>query len=293
MTGTASGGRLRANLAGVVAHARRAAVRRARPPRRLDAMVVSAGAVSLVLAAAILAVGFDLDRRSIALAQDSPAPVIAFFALLSELGRSYWTLVPSGLLVLLLCCGDWRRVEPRTRAAWAEIGALAAFIFGAVGGAAILVNIAKELVGRGRPQTFAEVGWLSFEPFRFDWTWQSFPSGHSTTAGALLVIGALVFPRWQGAFLAFGLGVAISRVFVGAHYPSDIVAGLAVGILFSLWLAAMFRRYGWGFARQGPDSIRARTAALRRLLARPRGGRALLAALGTALSFRQAPIRGR
>ena len=60
----------------------------------------------------------------------------------------------------------------------------------------------------------------------------SFVSGHAMIAGALAV---LVLPylsrRWGVVVLLLAAGVALARVYVGAHNPLDVVGGLAVGVL--------------------------------------------------------------
>ena len=57
----------------------------------------------------------------------------------------------------------------------------------------------------------------------------SFPSDHATLAGAAIVGLFLVGRGWGVAALAAGLLLAVDRVYVGAHYPLDVVAGLIVG----------------------------------------------------------------
>lgn len=63
----------------------------------------------------------------------------------------------------------------------------------------------------------------------------SFPSGHTAAAVAFT---AAVVPSWRAAGMACGVPaalVAVKRVQSGAHYPSDVAAGAAIGLL-SAWL---------------------------------------------------------
>jgi undecaprenyl-diphosphatase len=79
----------------------------------------------------------------------------------------------------------------------------------------------------------------------------SFPSGHAAFYFAIATVVFLylkkVYPRpkfWRGASILFfiaGFLISISRVFSGIHWPSDILAGAAIGI-FSGWLVMFFYR---------------------------------------------------
>jgi undecaprenyl-diphosphatase len=58
----------------------------------------------------------------------------------------------------------------------------------------------------------------------------SFPSGHSTVAFACATVLALSVPRLRWALFALAALIAFSRVYVGVHYPFDVVAGALLGI---------------------------------------------------------------
>jgi undecaprenyl-diphosphatase len=59
----------------------------------------------------------------------------------------------------------------------------------------------------------------------------SFPSGHSATSFAIATVLGLAFPAEAVLFLALAACVAVSRVALGLHYVSDVVAGSALGAL--------------------------------------------------------------
>ena len=57
----------------------------------------------------------------------------------------------------------------------------------------------------------------------------SFPSGHATTSFACATVLALLLPRLSVPLLALAAAVAWSRVYVGVHFPLDVIAGAALG----------------------------------------------------------------
>jgi membrane-associated phospholipid phosphatase len=147
--------------------------------------------------------------------------IMLFF---SRVGYSFG-VIPLDILIPLLLL--WRR-------RWGD----ALFWILAVGGAAVLNLAAKQLFGRIRPDL-----WLSLAPE----TTFSFPSGHAMGSMALVAaLIVLVWPtswRWPAIILGglFVFLVGLSRIYLGVHYPSDILAGWAaslawvVGVSFVLY----------------------------------------------------------
>jgi undecaprenyl-diphosphatase len=73
----------------------------------------------------------------------------------------------------------------------------------------------------------------------------SFPSGHATVSFACATVLSFYAPRAAPAFYALAAAIAWSRVYVGVHYPLDVLGGAALGLGIAIalrWLTATLRR---------------------------------------------------
>jgi membrane-associated phospholipid phosphatase len=147
--------------------------------------------------------------------------VDAFFQLTSQVGY-LWGVVPADVLLLLWLA--WRR---RYRDG---------LFFGLAVLGSLGLNIgAKAYFARTRPDL-----WLSLAPE----STYSFPSGHAMGSATLALAVALLawHSRWRWpvavAGATFVLLVGLSRVYLGVHYPSDILAGWAAA---TAWVVAMYQ----------------------------------------------------
>ncbi|WP_421760179.1 phosphatase PAP2 family protein [Devosia sp.] len=192
------------------------------------------------------------------LAQALPAPVIRFFEWLTDFGESGWILYPS--LTFWLVCTLLARVGNKwtARLALKQMAATFGFILLGVGLPGLVSNLLKSLIGRARPQLMDTVGTFAFQPIINSAKYESFPSGHSTTAMAFCLVVSFLSPRTFPVMLVFSVGIVLSRVIVGAHYPTDALSGAILGTLGAYWIRNLFAKRRWAFKRAADGHIRPR-----------------------------------
>lgn len=95
------------------------------------------------------------------------------------------------------------------------------------------IRILKVVIGRSRPDQFLAENIYQFKWFTFDRLFSSIPSGHATTIGAFAGFFACAYPRHALTIVLFSFLASLSRVYIGAHFLSDILVGVFVGLFFS------------------------------------------------------------
>jgi len=140
------------------------------------------------------------------------APVRGLFRIVSRLGDGvFWY----SLMLALLATGG--------TPAWGVVARMTAT--GAI--CTLIYKWLKSKTSRPRPfavETAVRAGADPLDPF-------SFPSGHTLHAVAFSVVAVTFYPMLAWLLVPFTLLVAASRVVLGLHYPSDVVAGAALGAL--------------------------------------------------------------
>ncbi|MCM3882673.1 bifunctional phosphatase PAP2/diacylglycerol kinase family protein [Frankia sp. R82] len=121
-----------------------------------------------------------------------------------------------------------------------------------LGVASLIANgPAKFVFRRDRPPTH---GIPPLRRLSRDLSTFSFPSGHAASAAAFATGVALDAPAAAVPVAALAAAVAFSRVYVGVHYPGDVLAGVALGVGAGLLTTKVMPRRPWAPARASPAS---------------------------------------
>lgn len=200
-------------------------------------IAASLGISALMLTAFGTLAWETLFRNTMGLFDDSFVWLIRYFAnpvldkvmiIITDIGfgTSYIVIVVASLLLLTYL----KR--------WCEMGALA---IGLAGGA-VLSFLLKNLFHRVRPDLFRVVQETGY----------SFPSGHALATMCFYGMVAFLIMRnissWRGRLIVMtvavilSVAIGISRIYLGVHYPTDVVAGYATG---SMWLAFCISLLMW------------------------------------------------
>ncbi len=204
--------------------------------RRPPALTIARAGLAAVILGTVLAVSVAEDRAAATWAETLPSGLKHVAHLLTLLGTS-------GYMFALAACvmaGAWwigrRTLDGRIRAVMAGAVDRAALFIAAIAASGLAAQVLKHAVGRSRPVFGDASGAFSFHPFAFRNAVASFPSGHATSAFAAATILATIVPRARPFLFLLASAIGASRVAVGAHYPSDVVSGAALGMLVALVL---------------------------------------------------------
>jgi undecaprenyl-diphosphatase len=145
-----------------------------------------------------------------------PPRWVRWWALYATRAGDGWLWYGVGLAILLFG-GEQRWIATGTAALAAAVGIL-------------LFRYVKKATGRRRPQCFQKHCWANLlPPDQF-----SFPSGHTITAFTVAVTVSHFYPDWTAPLLFCAISIAASRILLGMHFLSDVLAGAAIGTVLAI-----------------------------------------------------------
>jgi membrane-associated phospholipid phosphatase len=169
--------------------------------------------------------GFSWDIPILLAVHQMAQPSINTFAIYSTKLGVFWGVVPIAIAIAVLLCvkHQWRRLT---------------YFLSVLIGSAIINRTVKPLLHRVRPHL-----WLSPTP-ELDY---GFPSGHAMAS--MTLVTAVVILTWKTPYrkwsLSFGslfvLLIAWSRLYLGVHFPSDILAAWTVSIAWTIAVSLLLK----------------------------------------------------
>jgi membrane-associated phospholipid phosphatase len=191
-------------------------------------LILISGVVSSLVFSTALLYRFGLDAKILLSIQKIHTPLLDLIMLgITTLGEP--------IVLLTMCLGLGTGLVYYQRRS--EVNTLAIAALGAIG----LNYVLKEIFGRARPALW---NWI------VDVGHHSFPSGHAMLSmviyGFIGYILAQEFPQWRNQIYTLTtvliLAIGFSRLYLGVHWPTDVVAGYATGLV---WLVVCMNLERW------------------------------------------------
>lgn len=153
-------------------------------------------------------------------------------ALFNALGIGLSAIGTAGIVWLILGVILFLREEKKDHLFFAPI------LLSAATSWVLVEKIIKPLIARPRPTL--EMGAIILGHDLADF---SFPSGHATIAWALATVLAHKEPKWKIAFFVLAFLISFSRIYIGKHYPLDVIAGGVLGWGIGMITLALEHRF--------------------------------------------------
>ena len=158
-----------------------------------------------------------------------------------------WTNAGLGVFAILMFAGWWQARRRDTRAMTLALAAPVCVLF-----AFMVAEVTKKLVAEVRPcYSMPHAYYVDSCPVRSDY---AFPSGHETTAAATVAALFLLDRRLSAIAAGFAVLEGFTRVYVGAHYPHDVIGAALLALptaLLASWLIARVSEGAVGRLRAG------------------------------------------
>jgi undecaprenyl-diphosphatase len=210
--------------------------------------------LTTIVGAVIIALMYALDAREIVLMPPRGTASLWPVRILTDFGKPAYVLwLLAGMLFAIAIISP--RLRATSRSLLLGFGTRLQFLFFAVLLPVLAGEIIKWIVGRGRPFVGGEANAFNFAHFAGTEAYASFPSGHAITSFALAFAVSAVWPQARIAMTVYAVLIAISRLVLLAHHPSDVVAGALIGVVGAMFVRYWFAARRLGFAIRGDGAI--------------------------------------
>ena len=174
-----------------------------------------------------------------------------FFVKITSLGNSAWYFSISIFLVIASLTLK-KITNNKIKFYIDKIISINVFLFISVLLTGLITQVLKHIIGRPRPKNFfldlpvdMPIGKTYFDFFTRNVDFHSFPSGHAATIFVVGFVFAFFFPKIKYYIFLLFSTVAFSRVFIGVHFLSDIIAGLFVAYLGYFFTKLILKKFNY------------------------------------------------
>jgi membrane-associated phospholipid phosphatase len=231
-----------------------------RPPRNTVTPAWRAPARIVIYALAAIAVISETmvfaDAAIIRLALHLPESVVVAFNWVTDFGKSVRFLVPIALLLAAIAALTSPTLASMSQRMLAAVAVRLGFLFMAIALPGLVFTIVKRLIGRARPLVGGSLDPFLHQPLGWSVEYASLPSGHATDAAAVATAIGALWPWTRPLVWTYAALIAISRVVLIAHFPSDVIAGAIVGAAGALLVRDWFAARGLAFTLAPDGAVR-------------------------------------
>ena len=155
---------------------------------------------------------------------------------ITAFGKGQYIIIPSIIFLIMAYCLLKNK----------QLSLYALFLVACATIPGLITTVIKIIVGRPRPSMYFyhdQYGFLFFETQAIYW---SLPSGHATSITGFMMALSLLKPRgWPLIFMGIALLISLTRVTTFVHFVSDVMAGMLLGAITTIFIHKLFvKRYG-------------------------------------------------
>ncbi len=203
------------------------------------------GLIGLSVVFMLILIGLCSDNTVYHAASGLPAVIYSVANAITVFGKADILLIPMALFLLFARFGARMISSVKLKQGLLRMRLPVSRVFFTVICTGAVVNILKYTIGRARPKLYDSVGSEAFFPLHIFYTgkaydYASMPSGHTATAFAFAFALGHINPRFRIPLFIFAAAIGASRILLGAHYFSDVIAGFSVALIIHFILSTSF-----------------------------------------------------